>query len=147
MQNAIIELKDGTYQADVVLEGGSGRASITSPARMEVSDGQATVQIEWSSPNFDYMKLDGITYDPVNTEENSVFELPVKAFDEPVEVIADTVAMSEPHEVSYTIMVDSTTITGSNAGSLPAAFCGIAGCLIIAGVLMYRRKRRSHEAA
>lgn len=147
MQNATIELKDGIYQADVGLEGGSGRASITSPAEMEVSDGQATIQIEWSSPNYDYMKLDDMTYHPVNTEGNSVFELPVQAFDEPIEVIADTVAMSEPHEIAYTIQVDSASITRADVGSVPAAFFGIAGCLMIAGVLMYRRKKRNHEAA
>ena len=47
--------------------------------------------------------LDGQRYDPINTEGNSTFEIPVSAFDTPLEVIADTVAMSEPHEVAYTL--------------------------------------------
>ena len=49
------------------------------------------------------MIVGGEKYLPVNTEGNSVFEIPVSAFDEPLTVIGDTVAMSKPHEVEYTI--------------------------------------------
>ena len=97
------EFQDGTYQMEVELLGGSGRASVTSPAKVEIKDGKAVATLEWSSPNYDYMVLDGEKYLPVNTEGNSVFQIPVEAFDQDIAVIADTVAMSTPHEIEYTL--------------------------------------------
>lgn len=96
-------LADGTYSVQVTLSGGSGRASITSPAQVDVTDGVATARVEWSSPNYDYMIVDGTKYLPVNTEGNSVFEIPVAAFDTELPIIADTTAMSQPHEIAYTL--------------------------------------------
>jgi hypothetical protein len=52
------------------------------------------------------MKVDGQRYDPISTEGNSTFEILVSAFDTPLPIIADTVAMSEPHEVEYTLTFD-----------------------------------------
>lgn len=96
-------LEDGEYTADVTLEGGSGRATVDSPANLVVKDGEVTATIVWSSPNYDYMLVGGEKYEPVNTEGNSTFEIPVDGFDYPMEVVADTVAMSEPHEIEYTL--------------------------------------------
>lgn len=97
------EVQDGTYQMEVELWGGSGRASVTSPAEVEIKDGKAVATLEWSSPNYDYMVVNGEKYLPVNTEGNSVFRIPVEAFDRDITVIADTVAMSTPHEIEYTL--------------------------------------------
>ena len=105
-----VDLEDGTYTAEVTLEGGSGRASIESPATLTVKDGKVTASIVWSSPNYDYMIVDGKKLFPVNTEGNSVFEIPVASFDTELDVIADTVAMSKPHEIEYTLAFDSSTI-------------------------------------
>ena len=96
-------LEDGEYTAEVTLEGGSGRATVDSPANLVVKDGEVTATIVWSSPNYDYMIINGEKYEPVNTEGNSTFEIPVDGFDYPMEVVADTVAMSEPHEIEYTL--------------------------------------------
>lgn len=97
------KFQDGTYQMEVELLGGSGRASVTSPAKVEIKDGKAVATLEWSSPNYDYMVVNGEKYLPVNTEGNSVFRIPVEAFDRDITVIADTVAMSTPHEIEYTL--------------------------------------------
>ena len=105
-----VDLEDGSYTAEVTLEGGSGRASIESPATLTVKDGKVTASIVWSSPNYDYMIVDGKKILPVNTEGNSVFEIPVASFDTALDVIADTVAMSKPHEIEYTLAFDSSTI-------------------------------------
>ena len=105
-----VDLEDGSYTAEVTLEGGSGRASIESPATLTVKDGKVTASIVWSSPNYDYMIVDGKKLLPVNTEGNSVFEIPVASFDTALDVIADTVAMSKPHEIEYKITFDSSTI-------------------------------------
>ena len=48
--------------------------------------------------------------EPSEPGSNSTFEIPVSAFDAPLPVIADTVAMSEPHEVEYTLCFDSSTL-------------------------------------
>lgn len=94
---------DGTYTCDVTLEGGSGRATVESPAALTVADGRMTATIVWSSPNYDYMIVDGEKYLPTNTEGNSTFEIPVSALGTPLSVVADTVAMSTPHEIEYTL--------------------------------------------
>lgn len=104
--------EDGNYTAAVTLSGGTGRATIQSPARLRCSGGQFYATIVWSSPNFDYMKVNGVRYDPISAPgSNSAFEIPVAAFDRALTVIADTVAMSEPHEVEYTLTFHSDSLT------------------------------------
>jgi len=105
-----VSLADGEYSCEVTLEGGSGRATIVSPAVVTVENGDATAKIEWSSPFYDYMLVGGEKYLPINSEGNSVFVIPVSAFDEPLAVIADTTAMSTPHEVEYTLVFASDTL-------------------------------------
>lgn len=102
--------EDGIYTANVALEGGTGRASIESPAALRCEDGVFWAAIVWSSPNFDYMKVDGVKYEQTNVEGNSTFEIPVAAFDQKLNVIANTIAMSEPHEVEYTVQFDSASL-------------------------------------
>ena len=94
---------DGEYNVNVVLEGGSGRATVDSPAALTVADGKMTATIVWSSPNYDYMIVNGEKYLPTNTEGNSTFVIPVAALGTPLSVTADTVAMSTPHEIEYTL--------------------------------------------
>lgn len=113
---AMSTLADGNYTIELTMEGGSGRASIQSPAQLAVADGAATATLEWSSPNYDYMLVNGEKYLPVNTEGNSVFEVPVKALDAPLTMIGDTVAMSTPHEVEYTVTFHSETLESTESG-------------------------------
>jgi iron complex transport system substrate-binding protein len=97
-------ISDGEYTASVVMKGGSGRAYIESPCVVTVEKGKAVARLVWSSPNYDYMIVDGTTYYPVNTEGNSVFEVPVQLGKEfPVQ--ADTTAMSTPHLIDYTLLL------------------------------------------
>lgn len=104
-------LEEGTYKVDIKFEGGSGRASIQSPVTLTVAaDGKMTATVEWSSPNYDYMIVDGEKLFPVNADGNSVFEIPVAGFDTPITVIGDTVAMSKPHEIEYTLTFLSDTL-------------------------------------
>ena len=102
-------LADGRYTAEVTLSGGSGRASVQSPAEINVADGKCSAVIVWSSKNYDYMKADGEKFLPIPNED-AAFEIPVLFFDRPMAVIADTVAMSEPHEISYTLRFDSKSL-------------------------------------
>lgn len=109
-------LADGSYTIELTMEGGSGRASIQSPAQLAITDGAATATLEWSSPNYDYMLVNGEKYLPVNTEGNSVFEVPVEALDAPLTMIGDTVAMSTPHEVEYTVTFHAETLESAESG-------------------------------
>ena len=109
-------VEDGSYTIELTMEGGSGRASIQSPAQLAIADGAATAILEWSSPNYDYMLVNGEKYLPVNTEGNSVFEVPVEALDAPLTMIGDTVAMSTPHEVEYTVTFRSETLESAESG-------------------------------
>ena len=102
-EEAVETPADGSYTCEVTLEGGSGRATVDSPAALTVADGKMTATIAWSSPNYDYMIVDGEKYLPTNTEGNSTFEIPVSALGVPLSVVADTVAMSTPHEIEYTL--------------------------------------------
>lgn len=109
-------VEDGSYTIELTMEGGSGRASIQSPTQLAIADGAATATLEWSSPNYDYMLVNGEKYLPVNTEGNSVFEVPVEALDAPLTMIGDTVAMSTPHEVEYTVTFHSETLASAESG-------------------------------
>lgn len=103
-QAAHVELEDGEYRIDVTIEGGSGKATVSSPAPLLIKEERAYAYIEWSSSYYDYMRIGNETYYPVNEEGNSVFELPISIFDKKISVIADTTAMGTPHEIEYTLI-------------------------------------------
>ena len=139
--SASLDLPDGDYTVNISMEGGTGRASVASPASMRVQDGKATVLIEWSSPNYDYMIVNGEKLLTVNDSGNSMFEIPVTALDAPISVIADTTAMSQPHEIEYTLtftLTDEETMEESDPnGLIPVLAC--AGVLVALS-LIYRKK-------
>ena len=126
MTPASLQLADGVYSVEVSLTGGSGKARVESPARLTVSDGVCTAEIVWGSKNYDYMKVEGVQYFPINTEGNSAFEIPVTVFDRPMAVIADTVAMSQPHEISYSLLFDSSSLlpvsVPAGSGEMPLSY-------------------------
>lgn len=105
-----LALEDGSYLVDAALSGGSGKASIESPAEITVENGEITLKVVFGSPNYDYMLVSDEKYEPVNTEGNSTFLIPVPGFDYNIPVVADTIAMSVPHEIEYTISLDSAAI-------------------------------------
>ena len=66
------------------------------------------------------MIVNGEKYLPVNGEEgvgNSTFLIPVLCMDEPMTVIADTTAMSTPHEITYTLTFHSETAAAEKTSS------------------------------
>lgn len=103
-------LEDGTYTVEVSMEGGSGRVTVESPAKLTVKEHKAVATVVWSSPNYDYMRVGEEKFLPVNTDGNSAFEIPVTVFDRKMAVAADTTAMSTPHEIDYTLQFDSASI-------------------------------------
>ena len=141
----ILDLKDGEYTVSIELGGGSGRASVTSPTALIVEEGQAEAIIEWSSGNYDYMRVDGEQYFPVNSTGNSVFRIPVEQLDVPIPVTADTTAMSVPHEIEYTLTFDSDSLVQEKSGKF-GFYIGGALILALFCILIYMRRKKKGNA-
>lgn len=141
------DMEDGEYSIQVDLEGGSGKASVTSPALMIVKDGRMYAQLQWSSSNYDYMIVNEEKI--LNESEegrNSVFTVPVTVMDDKMEVIAYTLAMGAPHEINYTLTFYEDSI--GSKGQLPqeAAKRVVAVALAIivgGGILNYFVNKRN----
>lgn len=106
----VSDLADGSYAVCGTLEGGTGKTTLVNPTQLTVTNGQGVATVVLSSSKYDYMIVDGVKYEPVTTEGGSTFEIPVTCLDVKIPVVADTVAMSEPHEIEYTILLDSATL-------------------------------------
>ncbi|MBR5089368.1 MAG: hypothetical protein IK093_08065 [Ruminiclostridium sp.] len=140
-------MTDGIYTVAITMTGGTGRAYITSPLQLTVSGGSMTARVEWSSPNYDLMIVDGKEFLPVNTEGNSVFEIPVYTLDEPLSVQAETLAMSEPHLINYEITFDKSSLPAENDMTVPLIAGGSAvGVIVIVGAVFAVIKTRKKKA-
>ncbi|MBR3003624.1 MAG: iron transporter [Lachnospiraceae bacterium] len=104
-----LSLTDGEYTIEVTLTGGSGKASVNSPAKLFVENGELTAEIVWSSSHYEYMTIDDVQYDPVTLDGGSTFIIPV-VLDADMNISALTTAMSEPHLIDYVLHFDSSTI-------------------------------------
>ena len=141
------DLEDGEYSIQVDLEGGSGKASVSSPTQMLVKNGRMYAELQWSSSNYDYMIVDGEKFQNESEEgRNSVFTIPVTALDDKMEVIADTLAMGAPHEIDYTLTFYEASI--GSKGQLPqeAAKRVVAVAMVIivgGGILNYFVNKRN----
>ena len=142
---ALIEMEDGEYAIEVELTGGTGRTTVSSPAGLTVLDGHAYARIEWSSTHYDYMLVEGKKYFPLYEEGYSTFEIPITVFNEPMEVIADTTAMSTPHEIAYQLIFHGEGIMSKNQTPQAAArrvvymvFAIVLVCILVS----YWNKRR-----
>ena len=146
-QSLTLDKEDGEYSILVDLEGGSGKASVTSPTLITVKGGEVTANIQWSSSNYDYMIVDGEKYLPVNDEgTNSEFQIPVSVMDEAMLVIADTTAMGIPHEINYTLTFYSDSIGSKSQMPQEAAKRVVAVALVIivgGGILNYFVNKRN----
>lgn len=97
-------LEDGIYNVQTSLEGGTGKASVNSPATVVVKDGQATATIVWTSKKYDYMIVNDVKYEnEAEAGEYSTFTFPIDGVPCDMDVIGDTTAMSVPHEIEYTL--------------------------------------------
>lgn len=151
-----LNLEDGLYEVEVSLDGGSGRASVFSPAALNIEEGRAVVEIVWSSPYYDYMIVDGIRYMPEDTAisgrefektEVSVFRIPVSRLDKPLAVAADTTAMGTPHEIQYELRFDEKTIMPANdKKSISGLVYGcLAVVLAVLAILLFRKRKERFE--
>lgn len=141
------DLEDGEYSIQVDLEGGSGKASVSSPTLMLVKNGRMYAELQWSSSNYDYMIVDGEKFQNESEEgRNSVFTIPVTALDDKMEVIADTLAMGAPHEIDYTLTFYEASIGSKWQLPQEAAKRVVAVAMVIivgGGILNYFVNKRN----
>lgn len=140
---------DGEYSIEVAMSGGSGRATVSSPTLLIVRDGKAYARLIWSSTYYDYMLVGGALFPNLTTDGgNSVFEIPITAMDEPMDVIGDTTAMGDALEIEYTLTFYSDSI--GSKGSIPQEAAKkvliTAGAIIVfGGGLNYLVKHRRRK--
>lgn len=135
----IVDQEDGKYSIEVMLIGGSGKASVNSPTYLTVKDGKAYAEIQWSSSNYDYMIVGGEKY--LNEDEEggySTFTIPISVMDEEMPVIADTTAMGDGHEVEYSLTFYEETIGSTSQMPQEAAkkVVAIAMVIIVGGGIL-----------
>lgn len=100
------ELSENEMLAEVTLIGGTGKATIESPSVVTKKDDQYYATVVWSSKYYDYMIVNEEKYlNEAEEGEPSVFTIPV-VIGEDMSVIGDTVAMSKPHEIEYTLLFE-----------------------------------------
>lgn len=113
------QLRDGEYKAEIILSGGTGRTTIQSPANVYVENGVITAEIIWSSPSYDLMIIGDKEYKPISNDGKSVFLVEIPSADSPLNIKAETVAMSAPHMIDYTITVNGSEFK-TNTSSEPS---------------------------
>lgn len=99
-------LSDGYYLPDdFSYSGGTGKVTITCK-KVIVTAGKTYAKISFSSGSYTKITANGITYKPETDSPSgtSVFILPVKLNEENL-ITGTTVAMSEPHDIDYTLSV------------------------------------------
>jgi hypothetical protein len=61
-------LQDGTYVPETfTTQGGTGKVKITCP-EVTLTQGEAQAVLEFSSPHYEWVKVDGQQYDPENAQ-------------------------------------------------------------------------------
>lgn len=142
------EITDGDYTVELTLSGGSGKASIKSPASIHIENGEITAEIIWSSSNYDYMEIGGAEYYPVNSDGNSTFIVKIEGFDKEIPFRAETLAMSQPHMVDYTMELYSDTLKkdGFPLTAVVIVICAAAAAAAAVIALAAKKRKKSHEA-
>ncbi|MBO4266331.1 MAG: ABC transporter substrate-binding protein [Lachnospiraceae bacterium] len=119
----VTSVVDRTEMVNITFRGGSGKAHVESPVKVVTNNGTTYVTLVWSSKNYDYIIVDGNKYYNENEGGPSTFTIPVASLDEPLDFIGDTLAMSQPHEIEYTIIwnkspeeTDTETVDNSGRG-------------------------------
>ncbi len=97
-----LSLTDGLYEGYATLTGGTGKATLENPTKIEIKEQTIYATLIWSSSNYDYMLVDEKKYEnEAELGEPSRFTIPIAQLDCDIPVVADTTAMSTPHEISY----------------------------------------------
>lgn len=98
------EEKDGVYTPDdFTWSGGTGRVQI-SCSKITVTNGQAYATLVFSSDHYQYVKVNGNTYDTTKGDGQATVVIPV-TLNQNMKIIGMTDKMSVAHEIEYHIYV------------------------------------------
>lgn len=97
-------LADGEYvPRGFAFSGGSGKVTISCPG-VVVRGGEALATLVFSSPNYPRLVSEGVEYAAEHDGDTSVFVIPAR-LDADMMVTGTTIAMSQPHDIEYTIHI------------------------------------------
>ena len=136
---------DGTYPVEFTFEGGTGKGGVEA-VEAELAGGEVkTLVITMTSPNYDYCIYYGEQYINSSKEGNSVFTVPY--VEENFLLTADTVAMSQPHEIDYTVTLNMDSLwkaasKGSGSRMTLPLIAGIAIVVVVIGFFAVRASRK-----
>ena len=102
------DLKDGEYKIDFDFSGGSGRGGVET-ATLITGGGQMQVKISMTSNKYTKCVVDGKTYENTIENDKSTFTFPA-VLDKDMKIVATTTAMSQPHDIEYTIKLKSASL-------------------------------------
>ena len=105
------KIPDGTYKPDnannILVAGGTGKTAISSP-QVRISNGKAIAQVRFNSGKYTRLFASGRQFEPkTQTDDETVFEIPV-VLNENNTIVGTTTAMSQPHDIQYTILIKVT---------------------------------------
>lgn len=98
-------IADGTYKPDsFTAAGGTGKVKITC-SKITIREGKAYATIVFASPYYTQLKADGKVYQGKISQSKgtSAYEIPISLNTENT-VIGTTTAMSEAHDITYTLL-------------------------------------------
>jgi hypothetical protein len=104
-------LRIGSYSLKGELTGGSGKAHFDGPLLLTVEEEGSFLTFTMSSPYYDYVIVEGERFEPLEPDGNSTFRVPFERLNEDFLFTADTTAMSEPHEIDYSVRIDLEALT------------------------------------
>lgn len=109
------KLRDGVYTPDsFTYTGGTGKVTITC-TKITITNGQAYATLVFSSAKYGYVKANGNTYYPTVSGKTSTFTIPVE-LNKNNKIIGMTTAMTQAHEIEYTIFIYLAAANNSTAG-------------------------------
>lgn len=116
LQDRMRETDDRSYVPDKFgFSGGTGRVTLSCP-KVSVRDGQAYASLVFDSGSYSYVKAGGKSYEGVNTEDTSTFEIPVR-LNQNNTIVGCTTKMSAAHEITYRIFVYIEGMDGESPSS------------------------------
>ena len=97
-------IPEGEYAPDgFTFSGGTGKVTISCPM-ITVENGAVTARLVFSSPNYPTVTVDGAAYTATHEGKTSVFVIPA-VVNADMTVVGTTTAMSQPHDIEYTIHI------------------------------------------
>ena len=99
-----VSMAEDLYAPDAfTFTGGTGRVTISCP-EVRISAEGSLATIVFSSPHYEYVKVNDNAYSTVCDEHTSTVVIPAPV-NRSFEIVASTTAMSKPHEIRYVLYI------------------------------------------